>query len=228
MLCAAAMLLSLFAEGLMPMTALAAGGPASQWGLMDPVSEGETFTKTGGYANGLFAEWAPVTGAAGYKGYVKKSADSAWTQLDDPLIREYSDHWRLDALGLAEGNYDVKVEAFASSTASSSLATITKTGIQVTTHDRHGFAFTDVNGKLPGAYKQDGTLQDKAKVIYVDNTNFNTVTWEINKDSKGTKLTLTGVQGIVNNSGFWKYAQYNGHRPGQRHRVSRRQLGLFV
>ena len=183
------------------------GAPLSP--LFAKAADAEIFTEKGGYENGAYAEWKAVSGAAGYKAYIQKG--STKTLLDDKLIRQYPDNiWRVDALGLAAGDdYKLVVEAYASESAESPLATYSTDTISVITHDRNGFAFTDPSGQYPGAYDKNGVLRSDAKVIYVDNTNFDTVPLTIKKDAKGTELTLTGVQNIVNTSGFWKYAEYN-------------------
>nr|MCR4936664.1 InlB B-repeat-containing protein [Lachnospiraceae bacterium] len=183
------------------------GAPLSP--LFAKAADAEIFTEKGGYENGAYAEWKAVSGAAGYKAYIQKG--STKTLLDDQLIRQYPDNiWRVDALGLAAGDdYKLVVEAYASGSAESPLATYSTDTISVITHDRNGFAFTDPSGQYPGAYDKNGVLRSDAKVIYVDNTNFDTVPLTIKKDAKGTELTLTGVQNIVNSSGFWKYAEYN-------------------
>lgn len=52
-----------------------------------------TITKSGGWLESAYAEWAPVSGATGYRAYVKKTseADSAYVRLDNELIRQYKD-----------------------------------------------------------------------------------------------------------------------------------------
>ncbi len=88
-LCAGVLLL-----GLLPASALAAG-------------EQSAFQKASGHLESAYIEWSPVEGATGYRVYVKPAdaADSAYTRIDDQLVRRYPDHWRADALGLAAGSY---------------------------------------------------------------------------------------------------------------------------
>lgn len=145
------------------------------------------------------------------------------TAVDDELLRHYSTYkyyensyddgqttWtansysnvcRVDVLGLAAGEHKISITPNGGETST----------VTVSDHDRSGFAFT--SGTVPGAYNMDGTLKDNAKVIYVTNDNFNTVTLEVNKNAKGDKVTFTGVQEIVNNSGYSKYASFNNNAP---------------
>ncbi|MCR4821798.1 MAG: hypothetical protein K5873_02870 [Treponema sp.] len=77
---------------------------------------------------------------------------------------------RADVLGLAAGSHTIKVCAVGTeNTSEYSSATMT-----VVDHDRSGFAFTGIT--TPGAYNSDGTLKDGAVVIYLTQTNKNSVT----------------------------------------------------
>lgn len=161
-----------------------------------------TITRVVGWLESAYLEWTPVSNAS-YTVEYKKSDASEWTAIDTPLIRNYDGFIRADIPGLSHGDYEFKVAANGGTPATASAS--------VASHDRCGYAFT--SDTLPGAYKADGTLKDGAIVIYVDNDNFNTVALEINKNAKGEKITLTGVQAIVNNSGYCKYASYNNNVP---------------
>ena len=111
---------------------------------------------------------------------------------------------RADALGLKAESHTMQV-AVKGSTRYSTATMI------VADHDRSGFAFT--GSTTPGAYNKDGTLKDNAIVVYADNSNFNTVTLTVKKNSKGETTTFTGVQEMVDTSGYWKVAEYNGNGP---------------
>ena len=147
-------------------------------------------------------------------------------ELDEQLIRYYDTYtyyeasesngqttWtkktrsnvvRADALGLKAESHTMQV-AVKGSTRYSTATMI------VADHDRSGFAFT--GSTTPGAYNKDGTLKDNAIVVYADNSNFNTVTLTVKKNSKGETTTFTGVQEMVDTSGYWKVAEYNGNGP---------------
>lgn len=134
-----------------------------------------------------------------YKYYTNSYSDgqTTWTE------NSYSNVCRVDVLGLAAGSHTISITP-----AGKEATTVTAT---VLNHDRSGFAFT--SDTTPGAYNKDGTLKSNAKVIYVTNDNFNTVTLEVNKNAKGDTITFTGVQEIVNNSGYCKYASFNDNAP---------------
>ena len=100
----------------------------------------------------------------------KKSSDTAYTAVDGELIRPIGGgKARVDIVGL-KGNtaYDFKI-----------TTSENKTGVKarqtVSAHDRSGYAhFKNTDGV--GAYNDDGTLKSDAIVVYVTETNKNTVT----------------------------------------------------
>ncbi len=155
-----------------------------------------TFSESAGYEEGAYAEWAPVTGAEGYKAYV--SADgSTYTAVDNELIREYADYWRVDAVGLAAGTYSIKVEAVTvddTTKETEVIASGTTGGLTVTNYDRSGFAFSNNSGSLgsgSGAYNDDGTLKSGAQVIYVTAATAKTCKATVNGEE------VTGIQEIL-------------------------------
>ena len=114
-----------------------------------------TITESGGWFEAAFAKWQPVSGATGYNVY----ADGE--KIHDPLIRSYGSYVRADIPGLSAGSHTLKVVSVKSGVeGESATATVT-----VKAHDRAGFAFS--GGRVPGAYKSDGTLKDGALVVYV-------------------------------------------------------------
>ena len=152
---------------------------------------------SGGWFESCYVEWQGSSSSyKSYNVYVQKKGASAWTKLDDPLIRQYSDHWRADAVGLAVGTYNMKVvpvDANGEVTAD----TITTGDLAVTAYDRSGFAFSSASRfGGAGAYETDGTLKSGAKVIYVTPDTAKTVQADIKTSSSGTQ-TLTGLQAIV-------------------------------
>ncbi|XME01510.1 Ig-like domain-containing protein [Lachnospiraceae bacterium C1.1] len=155
-----------------------------------------SFSESEGYEEGLYAEWAPVTDAAGYKAYY--SADgSSYTKLDNELIRSYGTYMRADAVGLSAGSYYLKVEAIDSE--GNIISSKTTDKLTVIAYDRSGFAFSDDSAfsEAPGAYNLDGTLKDGAKVIYVTAENVKTISTDVIKDAKGGTETYTGMQSII-------------------------------
>lgn len=142
-----------------------------------------------GWFESGYVTWSPVDGATNYDVYVKASSANTWTKLDKELVRKYPTYYRADAVGLKAGSYQFKVEANNGESATSSTFT-------AVAHDRSGFAHVGMTGGI-GAYKNDGTLKDGAKVIYVWADNAKTVTTSVVNSSKGGTATATGLQDII-------------------------------
>ena len=96
-----------------------------------------------------------------------------WNEIDNELIRKMTDvKVRADILGLKAGKYYIKVID------SQNREKITDS-ISVKAHDRSGYAHFKYN-KGVGAYNDDGTLKKDAVVLYVKNSNKNSVKLNIN------------------------------------------------
>lgn len=145
-----------------------------------------TVNKADGWFETAYAEWAPVSGASSYNVY----ADGA--KVDDPLIRSYGSYVRVDVPGLKAGSHTLKI---APVVGGSEGAAVTRT-VEVKAHDRSGFAFS--NGRVPGAYKADGTLKSGAVVLYVTENNKNTITMDVVTNAKGATTKCLSFQGILN------------------------------
>ena len=150
-----------------------------------------SFIEVGGWFETAYAEWAPMAGVDGYAAYVTTAGSSSWIHLDNYLIRQYNGYWRVDAVGLAAGNYQIRVVPVVGENENASLA-ITSENITVQAHDRSGYAF--VNGTSSGAYNENGTLKSGAVVIYVTEQNKNTVEATIDGN------TYTGLSNILASS----------------------------
>jgi pectate lyase len=145
-----------------------------------------------GWLETFYVKWNKEACAAKYNVYYRATGASAWTKIDDQLIREYNDHFRADVLGLKAGTYEAQVRLVNGGTEGNSM---TATGIQVTAHERTGFAFMD--GVVPGAYKADGTLKDNAQVLYVTDQNKNTISLAVKTASNGNTTASTGLYNIL-------------------------------
>ncbi|MCC8069200.1 MAG: dockerin type I domain-containing protein [Ruminococcus sp.] len=144
-----------------------------------------TVTEVAGYEEGAYVEWTGSTSDE-YSVYYK-SGSGSYTQIDSMLIRQYSDHFRADVVGISAGTYTLKVVGKSSGEVETSTVT-------VTSYDRSGFAFSEnspngTNGV--GAYNNDGTLKSGTQVLYVTEDTKTTVTMDIN----GT--TQTGIANIT-------------------------------
>lgn len=152
----------------------------------------------GGWNETAYVEWSPVSNAEGYNVYVKSAgaSDSSYQQVDNELIRKYPSYWRADAVGLAAGNYIMKVEARL--TNGSKVSAVSNT-LSVASHDRSGFAFSSDSqyGTGSGAYNDDGTLKNGAQVIYVKSETAQTVTLDVKINSSGGTQTGVGIGEIL-------------------------------
>lgn len=144
-----------------------------------------------GSLESAYAEWAS-DGSDSYNVYYS-GAGSSNVKVDALLIRKYGSKYRVDVVGLKAGDYTLKV---VSVKGGSEGASTTSKSITVKSHDRAGFAFS--NGRVPGAYKADGTLKDGAAVLYITENTKNSVTMDVTTNAKGTKTTCKSFQGILN------------------------------
>ena len=187
--------------GLLAATMLFSSIPApagvQSFSVVTEAASGISMYDATGWYESAYVKWSPVSGAALYKAYIKGSSGS-YTQLDDPLIRNYGSYWRADAVGLAAGSYTMKVEAYSSN--GSLIGSAEKSGLSVSSYDRSGSAFSSKStyGTGSGAYNDDGTLRSGAQVIYITPETAKTVTADVISDAKGKITTYTGFQNIIN------------------------------
>lgn len=157
-----------------------------------------------GWLESASVEWSAVLNATGYNVYYKIAGtnDSEYTRLDDELIRKYPDKFRADILGLAEGEYKIKIVPIINNKEVTSAQAITET-IEVTAHTREGFAFSQESTMKTGSggYNDDGTVAQDAQIIYITAENVNTVQTDVITNSKGTKTTTTGLVNILSARG---------------------------
>lgn len=169
----------------------------------DPVVEPDPVVPSdgsneGGWFEACWMEFNLTNGAAAYVGYVSADGGSSWTKLDKELIRNYGTYGRVDAVGLQAGNYKLKVVPVTSSNIAIPAGIVQSGTLVVKAHDRGGFAHTGVYATTGvGAYKNDGTLKDGAKVLYVSAATAKTITTDVQTDAKGTKTTCVGIQTII-------------------------------
>ena len=145
-----------------------------------------------GVSESVYATWEKQAGITDYNVYIKESTDSNYKVVDKQLIREYSDFYRVDVLGLKEGSYDLKIVSVLNDKEESDSAT-SVSNINVISHDRSGFGF--VNGSSSGAYNDDGTLKTNARVIYVTNQTKDTV--ETSAIVSKQTVNVKGIQNVI-------------------------------
>ena len=151
-------------------------------------------TNSGGWFESAYAEWAPLSGYTDFNAYVRP-AGGTYQLLDKPLLRSYGTYYRVDALGLAAGTYQLKIVPVQNGNEVAAQATETS-ALTVTAHDRNGYAHFGYSAGI-GAYNNDGTLKTGAKVIYVHAGNAKTVSTSVITNSNGATTTYTGMQAII-------------------------------
>ena len=151
-----------------------------------PVTGSIEVTLTGYSFETIYCEWKPLEGADSYNVYCDGK------KVDTELIRNYGSYYRCDVLGLKAGEYTIDIipvdngEEVANAKTSFKRETIA--------HIREGYAF--VNGTSSGAYNDDGTLKSNARVLYVTNTNKDTITLNMSITKYGPE-PITGIQNIL-------------------------------
>lgn len=150
-------------------------------------------TQATGWLETAYIKWTPISGVDSYNVYYTGGGFTD-KKIDTQLIRNYGSYFRADVLGLAAGNYTLKVVPV---TANVEGTATVSSNVTVLPHDRNGFAHdSDV---LPGAYNFDGTLKNNAVVIYVTQSTKNTVSLVV---TGATTNPCIGLQTILD--GFKK------------------------
>lgn len=150
--------------------------------LVSIASASITVNGAEGWLETAFIEWTPASGASKY------TVTCDGVKIDEPLIRNYGSYMRADVVGLKAGDHKLVVS-------SDNGESSDEKSVTVLAYDRAGFAF--VNNRVPGAYKIDGTLKSGAIVVYVSESNKNTVTTEVMTNGKGAMTSCKGFQGIL-------------------------------
>ena len=161
--------------------------------ILVSADSGITIEEVRGGFESVAVIWTNPNAETGYNVYVKKSADADYPQqpIDKELIRYYGGYYRADALGLAAGEYDVKIENADKSSSAESK------NIAVSAYRREGFAFSSSspNKSASGGYNDDGTVKSDAQILYITNENVNTVKFGIKEGSKIKEYT--GLKNIL-------------------------------
>ncbi len=151
--------------------------------------------EAGGWFETAYVTWAPYTGATAYHVYIKGESDTDYQALDSQLIRNYNSYGRADSPGLKAGTYQMKVIPVVNGAEQESAASVTP-GLEVKAHDRSGFAHFNYSNGI-GAYNNDGTLKEGAKVLYVTANTAKTISTSVKTNDKGAMTTYTGFQNIL-------------------------------
>ncbi|WP_281337077.1 T9SS type A sorting domain-containing protein [Flavobacterium eburneipallidum] len=145
-------------------------------------------SKTSGWLESAFVQWAPVAGADSYNVYYTGGGETN-KKIDTQLIRNYGTYFRADVPGLAAGSYTLTVKPV---TANVEGTGSTTSSLTVLAHDRWGFGFA--NGRVPGAYKADGTPKTGAVILYISQNTKNTISATI---TGATTNPCVGLQNIL-------------------------------
>lgn len=147
-----------------------------------------------GWFESGYITWNLLEDASTYHVYCKPSSGS-YAKLDAELIRNYGDYGRADVIGIAAGTYQFKIVPVDEEGTEMESQAVESSSFTVRAHDRAGFAHFNYSGV--GGYKDDGTLKDNAKVLYVTSKTAKTVTCSVVTDGKGKVETFTGLQAII-------------------------------
>ena len=160
--------------------------------LLMSFSAKAAITEAGGWFEAVYAQWEPVSGAKDYHVYVRP-AGGTYTKLDRELVRKYPSYYRADAVGLKAGSYEMRIVPVDNSGNEMGSQEMTTPALNVVAHDRNGFAHEGWADGI-GAYKNDGTLKDGARVIYVTANTAKTVKCFVMGDND---VEYTGLQAIL-------------------------------
>lgn len=144
-------------------------------------------TEVYGWYESIHIEWSGDANAANAAVYYKPYGTSTYTAIDSELIRADGTNGVADIVGITKGIYDIKVET-------SDGNTLTQNNISVGEFDRSGYAHFNYSQGV-GAYNDDGTPKSDAQIIYVTNSNKNSVT--LGK--------YTGIGNILKNASKYSY-----------------------
>ena len=151
-------------------------------------------TEAQGWFESAYVKFADFSGATSYHVYVKGGQYSDFTKIDDQLIRSYGTYNRADAMGLQAGDYAMKVVPVVDGIEVPAATTVSN--LTVKAFNRDGYAHYNTTAGI-GAYNNDGTLKQNARIIYVSKANAKTVSLEMQVDNKGKMETRTGIQNII-------------------------------
>ena len=164
------------------------------------LNTGVSILDSEGWLESANVEWNAVQNATGYNVYYKSASasDSEYKQLDNQLIRKYASYYRADVLGLAQGNYIIKIVPIVNNQEVASSQAITK-ALSVKSNTREGYAFSNQSpmGTGSGGYNDDGTVAANANILYITASTVNTVKLDVITNAKGTKTACTGLTDIL-------------------------------
>ena len=160
-------------------------------------SEGKVSIIEGkGWLESAYVKWNLMAGANGYNVYVKGGRYTEYTKIDNHLVRNYGTYARADVVGLASGSdYELKVVPVFDDEERAEAAN-ELTSLVVRNYNREGYAHFGYTQGV-GAYNNDGTLKNNARVLYVTNNTAKTVKCQVITSNNGNTTECTGIQSII-------------------------------
>ncbi|HRE79067.1 MAG TPA: T9SS type A sorting domain-containing protein [Flavobacterium sp.] len=152
-----------------------------------------TITQATGWLETAYVTWTPLEGVDSYNVYYTGEGLTDQS-IDTQLIRNYGSYYRADVLGLAAGDYTIKVVPV---TGGVEGAEAVSNSVAVLPQERNGFAHS--NGRVPGGYTLTGLVKPGAVILYITEENKNTVSLTV---TGATSNPCVGLQTIID--GFKK------------------------
>ena len=170
--------------------------------------------KAQGWFESGYVTWKPLQNASGYNVFYKASGASDWTKVDNELVRNYGSYGRADMVGLSAGTYQFMVVPIIDGSEKKDEAA--ESGLfTAVAYDRAGFAHQGVSNGV-GAYKNDGTLKDGARVVYIYANNAKTVKDALVEEVAviGENLTIRRFEKVEASNGCVVSYTHGGGRIG--------------
>ena len=153
-------------------------------------------TEAKGWLESAYVKFQKMDNAKSYNVYVKGGQYNSYTKIDQQLVRDYGNYGRADVVGLMAGTYDIKVVAVNANNEEVAETASEATGLEVRNYNRDGYAHYNTNEGI-GAYNNDGTLKQGARVIYVTKNNAKTIELSMNTGNKNGEEVRVGIQDIL-------------------------------
>ena len=145
-----------------------------------------------GWLESAYVKFALFDGAASYNVYVKGGQFNSYTKIDHQLVRNYGSYGRADMVGLMAADYAMKIVPVDADGNELTDAANEVTALLVKNYDRAGYAHFNYQGV--GAYNDDGTLKQGAKVFYVTKYTAKTISTEV---AGAQTNPCVGIQAII-------------------------------
>ncbi len=145
-----------------------------------------------GWFESAYVKFGLFDGVEKYNVYVKGGQYNSYTKIDDQLVRNYGSYGRADAVGLMAGTYALKIVPVDPNGNELNDNANEATGLTVKPYDRTGYAHFNYSGV--GAYNDDGTLKQGAKVFYVTKNTAKTISTTV---AGAETNPCVGLQAII-------------------------------